>query len=277
MMLGKLLTAIVLSAAAPLACGQTSPAAPPAGPPAAAQNTPAPAVMALLEALEAAGAKHATIQADVNHLIERMLTGETEQRTGYVKYQKRTAKTPDKFRIHFDTLRMDEGRKLKSVVDYGFDGMWLSVAKHRIRQLTRYQVAAPGERVQPLRLGKGPFPLPFGQDVADILEYFKVTQPARKASKLDPKNADCLRFTTLASRKTEMAVVWMDQWIDRTTHLPVKIVAYDKNRNKTTVVFTNITSGVTFDKSVFTIPQQRGWKPVIIQPFRKDRAAAPGR
>ena len=45
MMLAKLLTAIVLSAAAPLACGQNTPAAPPApppavAPPAAAQNTP---------------------------------------------------------------------------------------------------------------------------------------------------------------------------------------------------------------------------------------------
>lgn len=268
----------MLSAAASVGGGQDKPAAKPAGKPAAAaDNAPSPAIMKILKALEAAGTKHATIQADVDYLIERMLTAEVEQRTGYVKYRKRTAKTSDKFRIHFDTLRMDEGRKLKSVVDYTFDGMWLSIAKHRIKQVTRIQVAALGERVQPLRLGKGPFPLPFGQDVADILKYFKVTQPARKASKHDPKNADHLRLTTLPAMRKEMFIVWMDQWIDRTTHLPVKIVAYDKNRNKTTVVFANVKSGLTFDKGDFYFPQRRGWKPVILKRLAKPGAAAPKR
>ena len=265
MMPRKLTPAIVLLALASVACAQGKGPTPATKP---AAGAPTPAIMKILESLEAAGTKRPTIQADVDYLIDRMLTGETERRGGYVKYQKRTAKAPDKFRVHFDTLSMDEGRKLKSVVDYAFDGMWLSVAKHRIKKLTRYQVAAAGQRVQPLRLGKGPFPLPFGQDVADILKYFEVTQPARKASGKDPKNADYLKFTTLPARRRELSVVWIEQWIDRTTHLPVKIVAYDKSRKKTTVVFSNIKSGVTFAGSVFVIPRPAGYS-MTIKPLGK--------
>ena len=271
MMPTKLFAAIVLLAPVAVVCAQARPAAPATKPAAAA---PTQQVMNILEALEAAGVKHPTIQADVDYLIDRMLTGETERRTGYVKYRKHTAKTTDKFRIHFDTLRMDEGRKLKSVVDWAFDGMWLSEAKHRIKQLTRYQVAAEGQRVQPLRLGKGPFPLPFGQTVADILKYFKATQPERKARKSDPKNADYVKFTTLPARRKEMSVVWIEQWIDRTTHLPIKIVAYDKSRKKTTVIFSNVKLGLTFDEDVFKIAQPRGWRPIIIRPLNK--AGKPG-
>ena len=274
MMLRKLSTAVVVLAAV-AACAQVRPAAPAKPATRPAGNTPSPAIMKILTALEAAGTRHATIQADVDYLIDRMLTGETEQRTGYVKYQKRTAETPDKFRIHFETLRMDEGRKLKSVVDYAFDGMWMTVVKHRLKQVTRYQVAAKGERVQPLRLGKGPFPLPFGQDVKDILEYFKVTQPKRKASGKDPKGADYLKFTTLRAHRRDVNVVWIEQWIDRTTHLPVKIVAYDKSRNKTTVVFSNVKSGVKFDKDVFVFRQPRGYR-LQIEPLRK-AGKSPGR
>jgi len=236
--------------------GRNTPAAPTTRP---AGDAPAPAIMKILKDLEAAGAKFPAIQADVDYLIDRMLTGETEQRTGYVKYLKRTATAPDKFRAHFDTLRMDGGRKLKSVVDWAFDGMWLTVARHRLKKIERYQVAAKGERVQPLRLSKGPFPLPFGQGVEDILEYFKVTQPDRKVSKKDPKNADYLKFTTLPARRRELSVVWIEQWIDRTTHLPVKIVAFDKSRRKTTVVFSNVKTDVRFSGSVFVIPRPRGW------------------
>lgn len=277
MMLRILSTVIAILAAGYAAQAQDRPAAPTAKPAAPTEaEAKQAAIMKILKDLEVAGVKHPTIQADVDYRIERRLTGETEQRSGYVKYQKRTGKTPDKFRMHFDTLRMDEGRKLKSVVDYAFDGMWLSIAKHRIKELKKYQVAAQGQRVEPLRLGKGPFPMPFGQNVEDIVKFFKVTQPARKARKSDPTNADYLVFTTLTARKKELSVIKLEQWIDRTTHLPVMITAYDKNKNKTTVIFSNVKTDVKFDKSIFLIPRPRGWK-ISIEPLRKSPAAAPKR
>ncbi len=275
----RLSSLIVVLAATTVACGQNkpAPAAKPAPKPAARPaNAPSAAIMKILTALEAAGAKHATIQADVDYRIDRDLTGETEQRTGYVKYQRRTKRSPDKFRVHFDTLRMDEGRKLKSVQDFAFDGMWLCVAKHREKRLIKYQVAAVGQRVEPLRLGKGPFPLPFGQSVKDILTYFRVTQPARKARKSDPPNADRLVFTTLATRKKDLNVVRIEQWIDRTTHLPVKVTALDKSENTTTVTFTNTKSGIEFDRDIFHISLPRGWTQSI-KPLNQAGAAKPKR
>jgi len=283
MTLRILSTVITLLATGCAAQGQPAPAAPAAKPAAPAAKPAAPTaaetkqamIMKILKDLEVAGAKHPAIQADVDYRIDRMLTGETEQRTGYVKFQKRTAKTPDKFRMHFDTLSMDGGRKLKSVVDYAFDGMWLSIAKDRIKQLTKYQVAAPGQRVEPLRLGKGPFPMPFGQSVEDIVKFFIVTQPARKARKSDPPNADYVVFTTRKERKKDLNVTKIEQWIDKTTHLPIMISAYDKSKNKTTVIFTKVKTDVTFETSIFALAQKRGWKPIVIQPLKKMGNPAP--
>ena len=277
----RLSSAIAVLAATTVACGQSKPA-PVAKPAAAATTRPSdpgatsPEIMTILNALEVAGAKHATIQADVDYHIDRALTGEVEQRTGYVKYKKRTDRSPDTFRVHFDTLRMDEGRKLKSVQDFAFDGMWLCVAKHREKRLIKYQVCAVGQRIEPLRLGKGPFPLPFGQSVKDILRYFRVTQPPRKARKSDPPNADRLVFTTLAARKKDLNMVRIEQWIDRTTHLPVKVIALDKNQNTTAVTFTNVKSGLTFDRDIFHIPAPRGWTQSI-KPLEQAAAETPKR
>ena len=60
-------------------------------------------------------------------------------------------------------------------MDWAFDGQFLTEVKHRIKQQTRYQLAAEGQKIEPMRLGKGPFPLPFGQKVEEVVKYFDVT------------------------------------------------------------------------------------------------------
>lgn len=246
---------------------------------AAAESQPAsrPAVdakaKALLDRLERAGDKYATIKADIDYRVDQVKIGDIEERTGYVAYQKKTPKTPTKFRVHFDTLRQGDGPKLAEVVDYAFDGMWLTVKRHRIKNITRYQVAAKGETVEPLRIGKGPFPLPFGQKTADVVKYFKAfTRPAE--GKDEPKDTDLLLLVPRDEHADEMNFVELKMWIDRKTNLPAKVVSTDKSRNITTVTFKKVETNKKLDDKEFSLPCPWGWK-VRIEPLKKGARLTP--
>ncbi len=245
-----------------------------------------PAVMAILKRLEAAGEKYPNITANIDYKVDMLQTGDTESRTGRVYYQGPTEKTPAKFRIHFDTLRQGKGPKIKDVVDYAFDGAWLTVRKERIKQMSRYQVARPGEKVNPLQLGKGPFPVPFGQKADTVIKHFRpTTRPTRNTGvslvdrstgvspvkkhgrdghatlKTDPKDTDYIKLTTRRRYRKEFSVVWLEMWISRKTSLPVKIVAEDRSENQTTVIFKDTKTPKSFDKKIFTLPRPpAGWE-----------------
>jgi protocatechuate 3,4-dioxygenase beta subunit/outer membrane lipoprotein-sorting protein len=218
-----------------------------------------PKVMAILKRLEAAGGKYPNITADIDFKVDMLQTGDTESRTGKVYYQGPGEKEPAKFRIHFDTLRQGTGPKIKDVVDYAFDGAWLTVRKERIKQVSRYQVARPGEKVNPLQLGKGPFPVPFGQKADTVIKHFRPT--TRPSKKTDPKDTDYIKLTTRRRYRKEFSVVWLEMWIDRKTSLPVKIVAEDRSENQTTVIFKDTKTPKSFDKKIFTLPRPpAGWE-----------------
>ena len=267
-----LLAAACLTAWCAPARSQPKPA--PAKPPARSATTqPArfasPAVMKILAGLEEAGmkfpgARHATVRADLEYTHVDEALGDTELRKGWVAYQKADKakakdgqKTPAKFRIQFDTLKMGRGRTVKDIVDYAFDGYWLTVAKHRIKTITRYQVVAEGQKVEPTRLGRGPLPLPFGQKSEDMLEHFDIT--TRDTKKGEPPGTTFLLLVTRPGYRKSINIKSLKMWIDSRQSLPVKIISTDKNDNSTTIVFTNMKTGEKFDASMFLLPRRVGW------------------
>lgn len=216
-----------------------------------------PAALAILDRLEKTSDTYKTLQADINYTVEMRMTGETEQRKGWVAFQKKTAKTVDKFRIHFDTLRLDGGRPVKSPLDYIFDGYWLIIAKHKIKSMTRVEIAKPGEKVEPLKIGKGPFPVPFGQKTADMIEYLEIT--TRNPRKSDPKGTSYLKMIPRKKYKEKLGFRKMEIWVDNKTNLPVKVVSKDKNKNITTVEFTDIKTGNSLKPKLFSMNKPAGW------------------
>ena len=270
----RLTTYLFLFAAAAMA-SDCEPATGPASSPATLPTTTCPATTTVLRNLEQAGDKYATVRANLDYHVEMPQTGDSETRSGWVAYQKQTKKAAAKFRIHFETLRLGEGRKTKDRVDYAFDGKWLSVKKHRIRQMTRYQLAddnLPPTDIQPMRLGKGPFPMPFGQKADDVLKYFRVQN--RPAGPNEPKGCDCLKLTPYPKFRKEMDFVRLEMWIDRERHLPVKIISVNKNKDRTTVVFDNIQTNVRFEDAMFHLPRPAGWQ-LRVEPLHKGDKIAP--
>ncbi len=77
------------------------------------------------------------------------------------------------FLIHFERTEMDG--VLGKREWYLFDGRWLFEVLERIRQVTKREIARPGEKVDLFDLETAPFPLPFGQKKDTILRNFEVT------------------------------------------------------------------------------------------------------
>jgi len=110
-------------------------------------------------------------------------------------------------------------------------------------------------------IGKGPFPVPFGQKAEDVIEHFDSS--TRPAAETDPKDTDYLKLTTRPQYSKEFSVVWLEMWVGRTTGLPVKIVAEDRSENRTVVVFSKVEMPKSFPEKTFDLPQPQagaGWE-----------------
>jgi hypothetical protein len=185
-----------------------------------------------------------------------------------------TDQTPGRFAIHFDTVRRGLARKIRGrlvpeykltvrdELHYAFDGQWFTIVKTKARQITRKQLARNGQRVQPLRLGEGPFPMPFGQAPRDVLAYFdpELVAPVKG----DPNNADHLRLITKWRRRKELDFLMLELWIDRDTKLPVKMHAVHGKRLRrpsktTTVAFSDIRTDVDLPDRLFHPPSRPGY------------------
>jgi hypothetical protein len=236
-----------------------------------------PRVAGLLAKCEAAGDQYKTIRAELVLTAQDKELGDTEERTGWLAYKKDEEKTdkqeasPAKFRIHFETLSQgnDSPKKLEPV-DYAFDGLFLTVEKHKLKEMTRYQVAAEGQKIEPLRLGKGPFPMPFGQKAEDVNKYFVATTRPVRPEAGEPKDTEYLRLVTREEYKKEINFVTLEMWLDPTTHLPVKFISAERgNKKVTTVTLTNTTTNKEVDPKLFDLPKPPSDWNYRVEPLEK--------
>ena len=223
------------------------------------------AVMKVLARLESAGTKRINVEADVDYRVDMLQTQDVETRQGKAYYRAPSGDKPAMFRIHFDTLRQGAGgAKIADPVDYVFDGEWLTVRKERIKQMIRYQVAPPGQKASALELGKGPFPVPFGQSVQAVLERFiPATRPLKEG---EPAGTECLKLTVRPAAKGQIDLKWVEMWV-RPDGLPVRIVAEDRSENRSTAAFANIRTPADFPAETFDLPRPpRDWE-FRVEPF----------
>lgn len=228
--------------------------------PVAAASAPAAdqAVMKILNDLELSGQRYTTIRTDVRMKVVDRLTADSEERTGWIAYHKPSKSKQSKFRIHFETRKLGNGPVTREKEDWAFDGHWLTNTKHRIKDMVRYQVVPEGESAEPMRLGKGPFLLPFGQKTADVLKYYTAT--TRPLRQTEPEGTTYLKLTTRRERYKEVELISAEMWIDPKTNIPVKLVTRDKKKKTTTVIFNNMQTDVKLDaERMFHMPKPAGY------------------
>ena len=247
---------------------QAAPTQPAAAPsPATRPQAADPNVLRILADLEAVGLKYATLEANVWFHLYKTMEKDEELRTGRIVIARGGGKGPDRLYIRFDTLKQGEGSTLQDKIEYALDGQWLVEAKHRIKTLTRYQVAAPGQRVELFRLGQGPFPMPFGQKAADVLEHFEAS--TRPPIATDPNGTDYVKLVTRPAYKDELSFLQLEMWVDRQTRLPVKLVTRDRNKDIKTAVFSAVRANEKVDEKLFLVEEKTGWQLNVV-PLKRD-------
>ena len=219
-----------------------------------------PSAEEVLKALEEAGGKYSTVRADLKYQVENRLLGDRSSRSGWVAYQKGLKDDPPMLRIHFATLRLDEGSEFEEKIDYAFDGKRLSVARHKLKHIQRYRIPKE-KRQEPMKLGEGPFPMPFGQKADEVLKHFTAT--ARPAKDGEPKDTDHLELIPRGESAQDLNIVGIEMWVGRDTHLPTRIVSTSRDMNVTTVDLAELKTDVELEEAVFSIPKPSGWRESI--------------
>lgn len=131
---------------------------------------------ALLDALETADRDIETFHSKIIYERYFALQDDRHTRGGDLYYKvegeaggaERPVRT---FGVHFDWLVLD-GAKREERQAWMFNGQWLVEKRFEAKQYVAHQIARPGERIDPLRLGEGPLPIPIGQRKADILARY---------------------------------------------------------------------------------------------------------
>ena len=107
------------------------------------------------------------------------------------------------------------------------DGEWLTDRDYDRKIEVRRQVLKPGEKMNLLKLGEGPFPLPIGQDKQEVHKQFDVTLV--KPEKDDPANSLHLQLTPKPNTRLARRFSTIDVWVDRKLRFPVHIETVDAN------------------------------------------------
>jgi len=244
-------------AAASAPCTVPTTASAPASQPAQAD----PQALAILQMLQDAGARYQGLRADLVYTVVMRQLGDSEQRRGYVAYRYAAGEQPSMFRVHFDSLKLGEGAARKEAVDYAFDGYDFIIAKHKIKEMTFLQVAVRGQPAQPMKFGEGPFPLPFGQKVADVLARCDAFTDG--ATQAGPPGTLYLRLAPRSDQADQVGFVRLEMWVDPKTALPVQLVSEDPSKNITTVEFTKIQIDPELPARTFRMEQGQfgvGWQ-----------------
>ena len=196
--------------------------------PASAQNPLAEASTReeILDALHARGQGLKDFTADVSLAETDALSGETTTMTGKVWYQAR-GEEDARMRIVFDKKLFGNRPQAGAKVEYMLDKGWLIDRDYKRKVEIQRQVLKPGEKVNLLKLGEGPFPLPIGQPKEEVLKIFEV----RKIDKAqgDPEGTVRLELSPKPNTQFARKFTKIDAWVETKTSFPRRIATVDKS------------------------------------------------
>ncbi len=238
-----------------------------------------PAVDELLDKLEAKGdeIKGLTCKLRYNYVtVDPVESSQTK--TGDLKYLKPTgAIVNGMFKIHFHELIAD-GAKSSHEEQIAFNGNWLIERNDKAKTIIRREVVKPGQKINPFELGKGPFPMPFGQKRSDMLQHFKIKKEA--PAKDDPSNTVHLHcephpHSSMASRYKRV-----EMFLDKGNNLPVRMVCERlSDDNRIEVSFTDVDTKAAPTADDFRIEEPKDFdkreEPITDEPAGPNDNAPP--
>jgi outer membrane lipoprotein-sorting protein len=204
----------------------------------ATQPTTDPATTAALDALYQRGQTLKSFTAEVRMALIDPNLGTASTYSGKVALEQ-LGGGDARFRATFDQ-REEDGTIYPDKLEYVYaDGKLLDRNYHSKVQTT-YQVARPGEKVNLLKLGEGPFPLPIGQKPQDVYANFSV-QHIPPAKDDPPGQTTHLQLTPKPDTSLARHFKTIDVWVDHASDMPVRIETMDVNQTEDRKTdFTNV-------------------------------------
>lgn len=217
----------------------------------------------VLDALDQRGKSMKEFTADVQLTTEDTAIGDPNTRTGKVLFQKRGDQGDARLNVLLDfQIKKSGGQfiKVSSKQQYLLEKGWLYDLDFAKKIRNERQVSKPGDKINLLKLGEGPFPLPIGQSKEDVHKNFDVTMTP--LAKGDPDNTIHLQLkpredTPLAKRFSKI-----DTWVDRAGNMPTRIDTLDaagseQRSTQLTNIVVNPQGGLK--DTDFTVPTTNGW------------------
>jgi outer membrane lipoprotein-sorting protein len=192
----------------------------PADPPATQPQLTADSTLDdVLDALDARGKNLQDFSAAVKLSSVDNSIGSSTAETGKVLYRRK----PDgdaRIRVAFNIF--DDGSKIMPQDhQYTLDGGWLVERNYDKKQEIRRQVFKPGQKMDPLKLGEGPFPLPIGQNKQDVKNLFVAAKIAPAPD--DPAGTLHVQLTPKPGTSLARKFQSIDVWVDTATAMPRRI------------------------------------------------------
>lgn len=227
-------------------------AAPAAGQPAGPLN-----VGQALDMLEKRGNDLNSFIADVKLSETNNDLGTEEVRSGKIWYQK-LADGSARIRVSF-TLVEENGKKRTEQKDYVLDGGWLTERDGVKKTNIRRQILRPGEKMNPVKLGEGPFPLPIGQKKEDVQKQFAVEKLRTKKDEPAGTTHLSLKPQDDSPLKKQFSVI--DVFVDPAQRMPVRVDTTSANGKRSqTTELNNIQINPNLVNADFDLPPVEGSK-----------------
>jgi hypothetical protein len=177
----------------------------------------------ILDALDARGHDLTDFTASV--LLTRVNgeTGDSASQQGVVYFQR---KSDGDSRIRVDFLnKIEDDKTFPEHHEFTLDNGWLIERDFKAKKEIKRQVRAPGEKMDPMKLGEGPFPLPIGQKKEDVKAQFDVQKidPAKD----DPPGTIHLQLKPHPGTNFARKFQLIDVWVDPVSAMPVRIKTTD--------------------------------------------------
>jgi outer membrane lipoprotein-sorting protein len=203
----------------------------------------------ILDALHARGQGLKDFVADVSLAETDALNGETTTLVGKVWYQAR-GEGDARMRILFDKKLFGDKPQAGAKVEYTLDKGWLIDRDYKRKVEVQRQVLKPGQKLNLLKLGEGPFPLPIGQPREEVLKMFEVKKIEFKQG--DPEGTVHLELAPKPNTEFARKFKKIDAWVETKTSFPRRIATLDKSEAETrTTDLTNIQVNVGLKDDAF--------------------------
>lgn len=214
-----------------IGCAQAQPAATTQSASSSASLSQNSEIDAVLDALDARGKNLKDFSAKVIKTDTDAASGNDTKLTGTIQMQ-RLPNDDARLHVVFNRKEINDQPPSADRLEYLLaNGSLIDRDYARSIEVTR-QVLRPGQKMNLLKLGEGPFPLPLGQDKADVHKMFDVAKlPPGK----DDPAADSVhvQLKPKAGTQFESKFSTIDFWVDPASQMPVKIVTQDPNGTTT--------------------------------------------